>query len=163
MHNLPFAVLAPLCAGALAACSPQPGAEATPAAQAQAVHPVSGLRVIPLTVETLRGTHTFRVEVAQTAAEQAKGLMFRTELGPNEGMIFPRDPADYASFWMKNTPLPLDIIFIGVDGRINNIAANTVPYSLDSVASEGLASGVLEIPGGRAAELGIAPGDKVSW
>ena len=151
------------CLAALAACSPQPAAEASPAAQIPATHPVSGLPVIPLQVESLRGTHRFRVEVARTPQEQARGLMFRTELGPNEGMIFPRDPPDYASFWMKNTPLPLDIIFVGPDGRINNIAAMTTPYSLDSVASEGLAGGVLEIAGGRAAELGIAPGDKVTW
>lgn len=148
---------------AIAACSPQPAAEATPAAQSAATHPVSGLEVIPLTVESQRGTHRFRVEVARTAQEQAHGLMFRTALGPDEGMIFPRDPPDLASFWMKNTPLPLDIIFIGTDGRINNIAAMTTPYSLESVPSEGLASGVLEIAGGRAAELGIAPGDKVTW
>ena len=135
----------------------------TSAQAASATHPVSGLEVIPLTVESLRGTHRFRVEVAGTAQEQARGLMFRTELGPDEGMIFPRNPPDLASFWMKNTPLPLDIIFVGTDGRINNIAAMTTPYSLESVASEGLASGVLEIPGGRAAELGIAAGDKVTW
>jgi uncharacterized membrane protein (UPF0127 family) len=159
MRHLPtFIVLA-----ALAACSPQPTAEATPAAQESATHAVSGLPIIPLTVESLRGRHTFRVEVAETPAEQAKGLMFRTELGPDEGMIFPRNPPDFASFWMKNTPLPLDIIFIGPDGRINNIAARTTPYSLEPVSSEGLAKGVLEIPGGRAAELGIAAGDKVSW
>jgi uncharacterized protein len=157
-----YFVLASLLA-AIAACSPQPAAEASPAAQAPATHPVSGLPVIPLTVESLRGKHTFRVEVASTPQEQARGLMFRTELGPDEGMIFPRNPPDVASFWMKNTPLPLDIIFIGVDGRINNVAAMTTPYSLDSVTSAGLASGVLEIPGGRAAELGIAAGDKVDW
>jgi uncharacterized protein len=157
-RSLAFAFIA-----ALAACSPQPAAQATPAAEATAAHPVSGLEVIPLRVESLRGTHRFEVEVARSAEEQARGLMFRTELGPDQGMLFPRNPPDHASFWMKNTPLPLDIIFIGVDGRINNIAAMTTPYSLESVRSEGLASGVLEIPGGRAAELGIAAGDKVSW
>ena len=148
---------------ALAACSPQPAAEATPAAQESATHPVSGLPLIPLTVESLRGKHRFRVEVAETSEQQARGLMFRTELGPDEGMIFPRNPPDYASFWMKNTPLPLDIIFVGTDGRIMNIAAKTVPYSLDSVAAVGMTGAVLEIPGGRAAELGIEPGDKVEW
>jgi uncharacterized membrane protein (UPF0127 family) len=64
---------------------------------------------------------------------------------------------------MKNTPLSLDIIFIGPDGRITNIAANTVPYSLDSVRSSGLASAVLELRAGRSKELGIVPGDKVSY
>jgi len=151
------------CLVALVACSAQPAAEASPAPQIPATHPVSGLTVIPLTIESLGGTHSFRVEVARTPQEQARGLMFRTELGPDEGMIFPRDPPDYASFWMKNTPLPLDIIFIGPDGRINNIAAMTTPYSLESVSSAGLAAAVLEIPGGRAVELDIAPGDKVTW
>ncbi len=143
-------------------CSPQQGAEATPAAQA-AVHPVSGLRVVPLTVTSGNRKHVFNVEVAATPLEQAKGLMFRTEMGPDEGMIFPRSDNAQASFWMKNTPLPLDIIFIGPDGRISNIAANTVPYSLDSVSSVGVASGVLELNAGRAAELGIAAGNKVNW
>jgi len=67
------------------------------------------------------------------------------------------------SFWMKNTPLSLDIIFVGSDGRISNIAANTVPYSLDSVPSSGFAIAVLELRAGRAAQLGIVPGDKVNW
>ncbi len=157
-------IFAPLSLSLCAACTAQAGAEAVPTAQTgAAVHPESGLPVIPLTVMAARGKHVFKVEVAATAAAQAKGLMFRTELGPDEGMIFPRDGFSQASFWMKNTPLALDIIFIGVDGRISNIAANTVPYSLDPVSSAGLASGVLEIRGGRAAALGIAAGDKVKW
>lgn len=148
----------------LLACSPQQQAEATPSPTTEAgVHPVSGLKVVPLTVTSLGGEHAFRVEVAETAAEQARGLMFRTELGPDEGMIFPHDPPRQASFWMKNTPLPLDIIYVGVDGRISNIAAMTTPYSLEPLPSEGLSSLVLEIPGGRAEQLGIAPGDKVAW
>ena len=147
----------------LAACSPQPEAEATPTAVASTTHPVSGLPVIPLTVSTPKGKHAFRVEVARSEEEQARGLMFRTELGPDEGMIFPREPADVASFWMKNTPLPLDIIFIGTDHRILNIAARTTPYSLTPVGADGLTSAVLEIPGGRAEELGIGPGAQVDW
>ncbi len=148
----------------LSACSPQPATEATPAAvSAPAMHPVSGLPVIPLTVATPKGKHAFRVEVARSEEEQARGLMFRTELGPDEGMIFPREPADVASFWMKNTPLPLDIIFIGIDHRVLNIAANTTPYSLTPVGADGLTGAVLEIPGGRAAQLGIVAGAAVSW
>lgn len=151
---------------AATACSPRPAAEASPAAVAAApapVHPVSGLPVIPVSVATADGTHAFRVEVARSPQEQARGLMFRTALGPDEGMIFPRQPPDVASFWMKNTPLPLDIIFIGTDRRIINIAANTTPYSLESVSAAGMTGAVLEIPGGRAAELGIVPGAKVDW
>ena len=150
----------------LAACSPQgtaDSAQATAAAQStKETHPVSGLRVIPVTVQTAKGPHRFATEVAETSAEQAKGLMFRTELGPDEAMIFPRQ-GDIASFWMKNTPLPLDIIFIGKDRRIINIAAETTPYSTDPVSAMGPTSAGFEIRGGRAAELGIEPGDTVEW
>lgn len=150
------------------ACSPQPGAEAAPAsdappAAAAGTHPVSGLEVIPLAVVSDGTRHEFMVEVARTREEQARGLMFRTELGAKEGMLFPRNPPDIASFWMKNTPLPLDIIFVAEDGRILNIAARTVPYSLDPVSAVGMTGAVLEIPGGRAAELGIEAGDTVEW
>ena len=158
--------IAGLLAAALAACSPQGTAESaqTPsAAQSdQTTHPVSGLKVIPVTVTTAKGPQRFKAEVADSSAEQAKGLMFRTELGPDEGMIFPRK-GDVASFWMKNTPLPLDIIFVGTDRRILNIAAETTPYSTDPVSAVGPTSAVFEIPGGRAAELGIEPGDTVEW
>jgi uncharacterized protein len=151
---------------AVSACSP--GESATTSVQAPAdaqgaVHPVSGLRVIDLVVDRGGKKLPFKVELADTTEAQAKGLMFRTELGDNEGMIFPSDTPQQRSFWMKNTPLSLDIIFIGTDGRILNIAANTTPYSLDSVSSKGMASGVLELRAGRAKALGIVPGDLVSY
>lgn len=153
-------VLAALCM----ACSPQGQAEtSTGVGQAKSVHPVSGLEVIPLTVTSGAKRHAFKVEVAANGQEQARGLMFRTELPPGEGMIFPYQSPQILGFWMKNTPLPLDIIFIDEDGRIINIAARTTPYSLDSVYSDRPAMAVLEIAGGRAAELGIKPGDKVAW
>lgn len=154
-----------LAAGLLAACAPHEAGDAVAAQHAKSIqtHPVSGLKVVPLTITSDDTSAGFRVEIAQSDAEQAKGLMFRTQLAPDEGMIFPRNPPDIASFWMKNTPLPLDIIFVGEDGRILNIAANTVPYSLDPVGAEGLTSLVLEIPGGRAAQLGIEAGDLVEW
>ena len=153
-----------LLAAGTAACSPQaqPGATAvkeTPAA----AHPVSGLAIVPLTVRSGERLHRFRVEVAATGEEQNRGLMFRNELGPDEGMIFPTQVPEMRSFWMKNTPLPLDIIFIGPDRRIVNIAARTTPYSTAPVASTGPVVNVLEIPGGRAEELGIAEGDLVEW
>ena len=150
----------------MAACSAPGGGETAETARGEApagsTHPVSGLELVPVTVETGEGTHRFTAEVARSAQEQARGLMFRTELGPDEAMIFPRD-GDIASFWMKNTPLPLDIIFIGQDRRILNVAAQTTPYSLDSVSASGPTSAVLEIPGGRAQELGIEAGDRVEW
>jgi len=108
------------------------------------------------------------VEVAATPAEQQHGLMYRSELPSGGGMLFtPYPPTGGgpapAQFWMKNTPASLDIVFIRADGSIANIAENTVPFSEDKVASEGPVVAVLEIRGGRAAELGIDAGDRVSW
>lgn len=155
--------------GLLAACSPGTATSATAQAPAAAGageaarHPVSGLAVIDLVVERGAKRLPFRVELADTPEAQARGLMFRDRLGDNEGMIFPSAVPEPRSFWMKNTPLSLDIIFIGPDGRISNIAANTTPYSTDSVRSSGLASAVLELRAGRAAQLGIVPGDRVVY
>ncbi len=155
----------------LAACSPQNAAQATIGSDtitvtetaAPTVHPESGLTIIPLTVTSGTKKIGFRVEVAETPQQQSRGLMFRTELNDFAGMIFPYRAPQMLGFWMKNTPLPLDIIFIDEDRRIINIAAQTTPYSLDSVYSERPAMAVLEIAGGRAAALGIRPGDKVEW
>jgi hypothetical protein len=161
---------AALVLGTLAACSQ--GGSATASAQTPApvvaagqgaLHPVSGLRVIDLTVDRAGKPLAFKVELAASAEAQARGLMFRTELGDNEGMLFPSAVPEMRSFWMKNTPLSLDIIFIGADGRVLNIAADTVPYSLESVRSTGPASAVLELRAGRAKALGIVPGDKVTY
>lgn len=129
---------------------------------AQQGRPQTGLAVIPLTVTTQRGKHVFQVEVAKTIPEQERGLMFRTSMAPDHGMIFPYDGTP-VSFWMHDTILPLDIIFIGTDHRILNIAANAKPYSDTPIPSAGPVSGVLEINGGRAAQLGIKPGDRVTW
>ena len=162
MKRIAFAV-----ALGLAACSPQAqqrAAAASPApAQAASVHPVSGLQVIPLTISQNGNVHHFRVEVASTEPEQERGLMFREQMGPDEGMIFPHDPPRVASFWMKNTVIPLDIVFIGTDHRIINVSANATPYSLDPRTSDGLTSAVLELNGGRIAQLGFTPGALVQW
>lgn len=150
---------------ALAACSPQTAEADRPAAPAAATtHPVSGLEVIPVTITTAQGTRTIHAEVARTPPEQARGLMFRTEMGPDEGMLFPyEDDPHVLGFWMRNTVLPLDIIFITPERRVLNIAANAVPYSEASLRSTGVAAAVLELNGGRAAALGIAPGDQLDW
>ena len=161
--NRVIAALGALALSVAAGCSPSAGTQEAPAQASAGVHPVSGLKVTDLTVTSGGKAHLFRVELAQTAEEQRQGLMFRTDLAPDEGMLFPRNPPDVASFWMKNTPLPLDIVFVGTDRRIINIAANTTPYSLEPVMAAGITAAVLEIPGGRAAELGIAPGDAVEW
>lgn len=157
-----------LMAIALAACSSNTSGSAaaspSPAESAQAaVHPGSGLPVIPLTVQSGDTVHEFRVELARSPAEQAKGLMFRTAMGPDEGMIFPMSPPRVASFWMRNTVIPLDLLFVAPDGKVINIAANAVPYDESQLKAEGITGAVLELNGGRAAELGIKPGDRVTW
>lgn len=116
-----------------------------------------------LTIHSASGNHRFIVEVAGSPEEQEIGLMYRQALAPDRGMIFPYDPPQKVSFWMKNTFIPLDMIFIRADGRIANIAESTTPLSLDPVPGEGPIAAVLEIAGGRSAELGLKPGDLVDW
>ncbi len=144
-----------LVAIAAAACSATDGGAAASAA--------SRSNTIALTIASAGGRHQFKVEVARTEAQQERGLMFRDHLAGDGGMIFPMTPPRYASFWMKNTVIPLDMIFIRADGTIVNIAAETIPYSLDQVTSDEPVAAVLEIAGGRAAQLGIKPDDKVVW
>lgn len=124
-------------------------------------------RTIAVTIASKNGTHTFQVEQARTADEQERGLMFRTDLTDSNGMLFypypPNGPPREASFWMKNTPSALDILFIRADGTIATIAANAVPFDETPLSSGEPVGAVLEIKGGRAAALGIAEGDKVSW
>ncbi|MFC0588565.1 DUF192 domain-containing protein [Novosphingobium aquiterrae] len=147
----------------LVACSPSSGDAAPQSTQGTpAVHPTSGLPVIPLTVTHAGRKHTFQVEVASTSQQQAMGLMFRTAMGADEGMIFPMNPPRTASFWMKNTVIPLDIIYIGTDGRILNVA-DAQPYDLTPLYSAGVVKGVLELNAGRTKELGIGVGDVVNW
>jgi uncharacterized membrane protein (UPF0127 family) len=121
------------------------------------------LEQVPLTITSSGKLHRFTVEVARTAEEQRIGLMNRASLAPDRGMIFPFERERVASFWMRNTLIPLDMIFIRADGSITNIEANTVPLSEEPVMSYEPVVAVLEIPGGRSAELGIKPGDTVKW
>lgn len=123
---------------------------------------------IAVTISGSAGTHRFNVEPARSSAEQARGLMFRTRIADDGGMLFaPYPPGGgaprEASFWMKDTPSPLDIVFIRADHTIARIAENTTPFSETPIPSGEPVSAVLELRGGRAAELGIAEGDKVSW
>ena len=115
------------------------------------------------TVEVIasRGRTRFQVEIARTQAEQARGLMFRKSLAPDRGMLFIYKRPQPAAYWMKNTLIPLDIIFIQPDGRILSIVRNARPHDETPLPSGGLVLGVLEIAGGRAAQLGILPGDRV--
>ena len=123
----------------------------------------AGLEQAPLTIRSSTGEHRFIVEMARTPEEQAQGLMHRQSLAPDRGMLFPYDPPRPASFWMKNTLIPLDLVFIRADGTISSIEAETVPLSLEPIVSQEPIAAVLEIAGGRAAELGIREGDQVEW
>ena len=118
---------------------------------------------IPLTITMAGKTHAFDVEVARTEAEQEQGLMFRTSLPANGGMLFPFAKPKLASFWMKNTLIPLDMIFVRADGSIDRIAENTIPESLEPVVSGGEVAAVLELAGGTSAKLGLDETAKVTW
>ena len=131
---------------------------AEPQGQAQ-----TGLRVIPLTISSGTRRHVFQVEVAASESEQSRGMMFRRWIAPDAGMLFPFVPPRPASFWMKNTLIPLDMLFIRQDGSIARIAAKATPLSLDAVGVGEPVAAVLELAGGRAAALGIQEGDRASW
>lgn len=157
-------------AALLAACSPTDSGtalaqapESVPAGEAAIErHPTSGLQIIEVVVVRGDKRIVFKTELANTPEAQARGLMFRTELRDDEAMLFPSSTPQARSFWMKNTPVALDIVFIGVDGRISNIEEG-VPYSLESVPSAGLASAVFEVRRGLMEELGVVPGDRVEY
>lgn len=103
----------------------------------------------------------FEVELATNDAERSRGLMYRKQLGPYEGMLFDFQREAPVSFWMKNTLIPLDMVFIAADGTVRHVHANAVPLSTDAIPSQFPVRGVLEINGGSAKLLGIKPGDKV--
>lgn len=106
--------------------------------------------------------HHFKVELALTPSEQAKGLMFREEMKPRRGMLFYfKGEEAERRFWMKNTYIPLDIIFIRKDGTIHHIHENAVPHDLTAVSSQGPVAAVLEINAGLASKKGLFPGDRV--
>ena len=148
-------------AAAVAACSPgsAPPAAAESQVQGQAQ---TGLERVPLTIRSATGVHQFQVDIARTPEQQQRGLMFVTALDPNEGMIFPYDVPQPVAFWMRNTLIPLDMIFIREDGTIARIST-AVPHSETPMPSGEPVVAVLEIAGGRAAELGIREGDRVEW
>ncbi len=115
-----------------------------------------------LEIASKTGVHVFSVEVADNDAERAKGLMYRKELPEGQGMLFDFHRDQEVSFWMQNTYIPLDMVFIRGDGRILRIAENTEPLSTRLIPSGGPVRAVLEVIGGTARKLGIAPGDRVA-
>ena len=125
--------------------------------------PVLAAEQVPVLIHAGGSTYKFAAEIADTADERAQGLMFREHLAPNEGMLFLYPVEKTVAFWMKNTPLPLDMIFIDGQGRIVHVAAMAKPFDTSPISSEGAAKAVLEILGGSAGQLGIKPGDLVEW
>ncbi|MGB2658378.1 MAG: DUF192 domain-containing protein [Pseudolabrys sp.] len=115
-----------------------------------------------LEIATKSGGHVFAVEVVDNDADRAKGLMYRKELPEGRGMLFDFHREQEVSFWMQNTYIPLDMVFIRGDGRILRIAENTEPLSTRLIPSGGPVRAVLEVVAGTAQKLGIAPGDRVA-
>jgi uncharacterized membrane protein (UPF0127 family) len=114
-----------------------------------------------ISIDTPRGPARFQVEVAADDASQQQGLMYRREMDPNAGMLFDLHKAARVSFWMKNTYLSLDILFVREDGTVSTIEPNAVPLSADSIWSMEPVRAVIELNGGRAHQLGIRPGAHV--
>ena len=106
--------------------------------------------------------HRFTVEVARTPRQHAQGLMFRSRMAADAGMLFVYDPPRPVAMWMRNTRIPLDMIFIAPDGRISHIVQRTVPFSLENIPSRGTVRAVLELNAGTVARLGIRPGQVVA-
>ena len=119
--------------------------------------------LVPLTVTTEQGeAHPFQVEIAGTPEERARGLMFRTELAEDRGMLFIFPRRERIAMWMRNTEIPLDMLFISDDGRVTQIHERAVPHSEAVISSRRRVRYVLELPGGTAERLGLGPGALVT-
>jgi len=119
------------------------------------------LKVETVTLVTSTGTYDFRVEIADSRNSRTQGLMFRRSMGKREGMLFFYDEEQPISMWMRNTYIPLDMIFIRQDGRVHRIEADTEPFSERIIASGDRVLSVLEVNAGTAADIGLKPGDEV--
>ena len=114
-----------------------------------------------LVLKTATGAHSYNVEVADTTAERAKGLMFRRSLPQKSGMIFLYDQPQELGMWMKNTYIPLDMVFIDASGKVHRVEMNTEPFSTEIITSGGAVTAVLELNAGETERIGLKPGDSV--
>lgn len=112
-------------------------------------------------VETASGAHTFTVELAQTQAQRARGLMHRREMAPDHGMLFDFGADDEVTMWMQNTYISLDMVFLTNEGRVHRIERNTTPLSTKTISSKGPVRSVLELNAGTADRIGLKRGDTV--
>ena len=125
------------------------------------VKPADAMRRDSLKLITAHGEHVIDVEITETMEEKARGLMFRTQLPDNGGMLFSYDTPQEITMWMENTYIPLDMVFIRADGVVHRIEAWTEPFSRDIIASRGNVIACLELAGGAAQRLDLKPGDRV--
>jgi uncharacterized protein len=123
--------------------------------------PLSHFPTADIQVESGNLTHSFKVWISATPERHEQGLMYVKHLDPRRGMLFLFDTPYLASFWMKNTYIPLDLLFIAPDGRVIRIAENATPLSLEPISAMGTTLGVLELAGGTCSKLGIKPGARV--
>jgi len=122
------------------------------------------MRVDRLWLVTSAGQETpIEVEIAEAPKEKQLGLMFRTDLPDGTGMLFPYSVPQEATMWMRNTYIPLDMVFIRADGTVHRIESRAEPLSDRVISSKGPVSAVLELPGGAAERLGLKPGDHVRY
>lgn len=137
-------------------------AQPAQAAQAFAATPCPnvGLATQKATFVTAKGKFKYTLDIAATGDQQQCGLMYRESMPKNAGMVFPFDPPRKATFWMDNTPLPLDLIFVGPDNRVLNVLPGK-PFSRDLIPSAGVTAAVIELNLGEADRIGLKPGDKV--
>ena len=132
------------------------------AAQPGVDRPQPKLRVEPMTIVTRDGTrHALRVEMAVRPEDQTIGMMFRTSMEPDEGMLFDWGQPRESAMWMRNTLIPLDMVFIAADGRVHHIHERAVPQSLATIESRGPVRATLELQGGAAERLNLRVGDRV--
>jgi uncharacterized membrane protein (UPF0127 family) len=123
--------------------------------------PAEAIRRETLKLHTARGEHVINVEITETPEEKALGLMFRTSLADNAGMLFFYETPQEVTMWMRNTYIPLDMVFIRSDGIVHRIEAWTQPFSETIVSSGANVSACLELAGGAAERMGLKPGDRV--
>jgi uncharacterized membrane protein (UPF0127 family) len=116
-----------------------------------------------LVLKTDSGPHSFTIELATTPAERALGLMYRRTLPADAGMLFLYEKPQPLTMWMRNTFIPLDMVFIGADGKVHRIESRTEPFSTQLISSEGNVQGVLELNAGAAASIGLKAGDEVVY